>query len=148
MMLARDLLTALGVLAFAIAVFFVAEGYTVEARFFPQLIAGVLVLLAVAMLLRTLLRWRAGAKEDFTMFEAPWRVLGVVVLSALYFGALSLVGFTLASLVFIPLTAWLFGYRKLHVTVPLALSFVVALIGLLNGILGLPMPPDIILANI
>jgi putative tricarboxylic transport membrane protein len=147
-MVARDLATALVVLALAVAVYVIAEGYSVEARFFPQLIAGVLALLALAMLLRTLLRWRAGEKDEFAMFETPWRMLGIVVLTALYFAALSSIGFTLASLVFIPLTAWLFGYRKLHVTVPLALAFVVALIGLLNGILGLPMPPDIILAHI
>jgi hypothetical protein len=147
-MLARDLLTALGVLAFAIAVFVVANDYTAEARFFPQLIAGVLALLSIAMLARTALRRRAGTGEEYAMFEAPGRILGIVVISALYFVALSRVGLTLSSVVFIPLVAWLFGYRKLHVTVPLALSFVVALIGLLSGVLGLPMPPDIILAHI
>jgi len=147
-MLARDLLTAICVLAFAIAVFVIAAGYTTEARFFPQLIAGVLALLSISMIVRTFLRWRAGMGEEIVMFEAPWRMLGIIVLTAIYFEALSRIGLTLSSLVFIPLVAWVFGYRKLYVTVPLAASFVVALIGLLNGILGLPLPPDVILAHI
>jgi hypothetical protein len=100
------------------------------------------------MLARTLLRWRAGTGEEYEMFKAPWRILAIVVITAFYFEALSLVGLTLSSVVFIPLVAWLFGYRKLHVTVPVALSFVVALIGLLSGVLGLPLPPDVILAHI
>lgn len=147
-MLARDLSTALSVLVLATAVFIFAQGYPDEAGFFPKLIAGVLALLSVAMIVRSLLRWKHGTGDDFVMFEAPWPMLGAVVITALYFAVLSQVGFTLSSLVFIPLSAWLFGYRKLHVTVPLAIAFVVALIGLFSGVLGLPMPPDIILARI
>jgi len=146
-MFKRDILTALGVFAFAVAVIVNARGYSEESRFFPQLVAGALALLAIMMFVRTLQSRARTPENGDAMFEAPWRMLLVVVLTAIYFTAFSVVGFTLASVIFIPLSAWLFGYRKLWVTVPVAVAFVVGLIALFNGILGLPMPPDLVLAT-
>lgn len=145
-MFRRDLLTGMGVLAFALAVLIVSRRYTLEARFFPQLIAGVLAVLALVMIARTLLR--SEQPESYKLFEAPWKVLLVVVMTGLYIGGISLVGFTLASFLFIPLTAWIFGYRKVHVSAGAALLFVIGVAALFSGVLGLPMPPDLILSRL
>jgi uncharacterized membrane protein YfcA len=114
------------------------------ARMFPRLVLGLLGLLSVAYLLRTLVRrWPEGAAGPF--FTHPGRFAVALGLMAGFGAGFTQVGFVTAALMFVPAFAVALGLRRPLLLAAGTASFV-AFVHLVF-VVGLrrPLPPDLLL---
>ena len=131
----RDSVSGAALLLLSGAYFFAARGLP-SARdepgpvFFPTLLSGVLLVLALVILVRG---WRSSAGEAR---RRSWRVIGVTVVYAVVFSS---IGFATATVVYIGAVALVLGRRGWRV---LALSAATTVsIYLVFGLgLGVPLP--------
>lgn len=121
-----DTLVACGLILVAIGFLAMALDLDMQVAMMPIAVLVGLIGLGAALLVSDQRKASAEiAPERVT--QAPGRVLGAFALIVIFFVAVHFVGFYPSVAVFVPLSAWLFGYRS---PVGLAVATVIVLAGI------------------
>ncbi len=127
-----------------LAQFLMALRYPSDPRLFPLIVAGVGVLLSVAIVFGVGLHYADTDSPE--PLSKPDLILALVV-SPAYGFALWLFGYWIASGLAIPLLAWLLGYRNRSVLMTATMSVVVVL-GVLFPLLDVPLPSGFLMQQL
>jgi hypothetical protein len=116
----RDFLSSLVVLAFGLGAYVMAMRYG-DAGMVPRLVSGIMIFAAILMLIRSVLRPPAMAdssdetvSSDFRRLtpEEAVRTTIAIVLTLVYILLVKPLGFFSASVLYIPLSAYMLGLRN------------------------------------
>jgi Tripartite tricarboxylate transporter TctB family len=124
--------------------FLMALRYPSDPRLFPLIVAGVGVLLSVAIVFGVGLHYADTDSPE--PLSKPDLILALVV-SPAYGFVLWLLGYWIASGIAIPLLAWLLGYRNRSVLMTSTISVVVVL-GVLFPLLDVPLPSGFLMQQL
>jgi hypothetical protein len=141
----RDTIAGAIVLAFGATVFIAAGHYAPAAALFPRAVAGLMMLAATILILRDL----AGRSPRLDLGigkAAALRIGMVVMLSLIYVAGVASIGFVTASVIFIPVTAFLLGVRNVLEVTLATVIFVGGIAYLFRHVFGIPLPREILLA--
>jgi len=113
--------------------------------YYPRFVAIALILLGLAVSLRSVMRPRADTAEQSAVHPHAFRrtVLMFAIL-AVYAMAISHLGFIVASCLVLVATLWLAGERRLYLIIPLALLLPVALYFFFLKVANVPIPLGIL----
>lgn len=138
-----EIVFAAALIAVAGAVFVLSADYPAGSAAFPRVLAALLALCAVVVTVRQL---RHGAEADGQPFfvHLPRFLLAVVILMA-YVAAIGVAGYLLPSFALAVGLPFVLGYRRLALTVPLALGTLAAIVLIFNVVLERPLPPDVLM---
>ncbi|MHA6964525.1 tripartite tricarboxylate transporter TctB family protein [Zobellella denitrificans] len=110
----------------------------------PQIILWSGVILSATMITQEL-RKRLKEQEDKTFFIDKRRFLIAATLCCLYIPSVHFVGFYSSTILFIPITALLFGYRNKTVTIAATTIFITGLFVIFSLIMGKELPSEFFL---
>lgn len=134
---------AAALIAVAGAVFVLSADYPAESAAFPRVLAVLLALCAVLVAARQLRhRDEAGAQPFF--LHLPRFLITLVALVA-YVVAIDVTGYLLPSFALAVALPFVLGYRRLALTVPIAVGTLVLIVLVFNVALERPMPPDVLM---
>ncbi|WP_413206121.1 tripartite tricarboxylate transporter TctB family protein [Rhodospirillum sp. A1_3_36] len=135
--LGADGFTALGLIAGAVLLAIKASELSTMAGLLPLAMLVMLIGLGALLVIMDA-RKNARGEDPSRLTETPGRALGAFALIILYCLAVDVIGFYLATLIAVPVIAWVFGYRdKFRLALGTAIF-----IGLLFGIFSLIMNQD------
>lgn len=83
---------------------------------------------------------RLNSDGDIPFFVDANRFLIAAVLSCLYVPAVHFIGFYSATILFVPSTAWIFGYRNKQVIATVSIVFIASLFVIFSLIMGKELP--------
>lgn len=126
-------------------VFFTADGYRKEARMFPQVVAGITAILCLMLIIKSsisLIRAKRSAseKQEGKSTEAIVRFWHAIVGVLLYPAFIILLGFIPATLIYLPTSMWLFGYRNKKVILLVTILLTAFMYVLFGVILSVKLP--------
>ena len=146
-MLSRDLLGALlflviftvyGVLAWQIPLLPFEEYEVVTSSTMPKIYAVLGVMFSLLSIIAIVLKEKAAQPDDPLFTKATLQqTLGLVVLMVIYAATLELLGFVVATLVFLLAGFWLMGERRFKVLVLAAVPIVLIFWLLMTQVLGI-----------
>lgn len=138
----RDQIAA-GLLMIAVAVFW-WDSYTInaaEAHMYPRLILIVLAALAALLFVRGA---RMGAQRADAPVVMVWfAFLAFLACTIAYVAAVAYIGFFTASVVYIPLVAWLIGLRQHWLNALVTVIFLLATWLVFVALFARPLPKEI-----
>lgn len=140
-----ELVVALVILALAALGLVDAMGFPPTSAYLPISVLGLTCLLSLAWALQSLLAIR---RERPTLRLDPAetrRLLTLAALSLLYALGIVYVGFFTSTFIFIPLSAFLLGYRSARGLVISTVAFALLLYAVFGLLLRTPLPPELIL---
>ena len=106
-----ETLTALGLILISAGLLIPTIGMRPISALLPASMLVALIVLSIVLLIRDQ-RKAASGEPAAPMTESPHRVAGAFALVVLYAVATDVVGFYPATVVTVPLVAWLFGFRN------------------------------------
>lgn len=110
-------------------------GHAMGPAFFPRIVLACISVMAVLVIADTLRR-PAGRVR----IVGHWRVLGLVGIAVVYGEAITVIGFTLASIAFVVAVAAILGYRRWAVVVSVAVIYAFAVWFLFEKVLLIILP--------
>jgi putative tricarboxylic transport membrane protein len=127
----------------------VEKSSVINARFFPKLMGGLLILLSIGMAVENYFRISTGqskpSDEDKKKRKGDLARLGAVALICLlYYLLFQPLGFLLSSLLFMLGFLTFLGVRKWHVILPLSVLVPLCVYLLFKTILGAPLPDGLL----
>jgi hypothetical protein len=139
-----DRISGIVLLAVGGAALYISSGYTASGRVFPMLAAAALVLCALGILGRSFTRSR---QLDYDGPSLEWigRMLGLLVLIFLYVLGVAHLGYTTSTLVFVPITAFVCGLRRLSWLFFGTIIYVAVSSAIFLRLFHTQFPPDLIL---
>jgi hypothetical protein len=146
-MLSRDLLGALITVLFGAAVFVMSRSFDPAAALFPRAVAGIMILCGVILGGRALLRGQKSIPDEVDPAALPRTGL-IILLTILYVIGVSTIGYMTATVIFIPLTAWLLGIRQVAAIALATVIFVGLTVFLFRHVFHVPLPREILLGMI
>jgi putative tricarboxylic transport membrane protein len=138
----RDQLAA-GLLMVTVAVFW-WDSYTInaaEAQMYPRLILIVLAVLAALLFLRG--TRMGGRRADAPVVMVWFAFLAFMACTTAYVVAVAYIGFFTASIVYIPLVAWLIGLRQHWLNALVTVIFLLATWLVFVALFARPLPKEI-----
>lgn len=150
MQFTQDRLAGLIFLLFGVAALVIGRGYKMGAEIFPMAAAGLMVVCALLLLARPPgPRIRQPGEEELDGEEPPAgsatgrRIAAAIILTALYIGAVGVVGYVTASAVFILAAALGLGMRQWRLVAVVGALFLGGLYALFHYGFQTPLPPEI-----
>ncbi len=137
----RDTIAALLGLAIGGAFIFMSRNIGAGGMF-PRVVAGIMVAASLGLLAKAFFRPSAIAPMNR---EEILRVTASVVLTLLYIAAVAPLGFIVASLIFIPATAYTLGLKRHIMIWVTTVVFVASVYLLFQAIFGTPLPRGLLL---
>ncbi|MBW6419338.1 tripartite tricarboxylate transporter TctB family protein [Celeribacter sp. PS-C1] len=137
----RDLLFCAMAIAAALIVLIASFSYQSASAYFPRLLTIFVALLALALGVE---RYRSEPnveRADGTGNDELWAFLKIVASILAYVGAMLLIGFTAATVLFLTAMMTMLGARNLVILVPVALGLTGLLVFLFFWFLGVS-PPE------
>jgi hypothetical protein len=140
----RDSFAAAVILAFGATVFVIAGSFDPAAALFPRAVAAIMMAAAVVM----------GVRPFFARTEQPLetidrgsmlRVGMVIGLTFVYVVGVAWLGYATASIIFIPVTAWLLGIRNLGLIAATTIVYVGVITFLFRQVFSIPLPRELLL---
>jgi len=127
----------------------VEKSSVINARFFPKLMGGILILLSIGMAVENYFRKSTGrskaSDEDRKKLKGEWaRLSAVATICLLYYLLFQPLGFLLSSLLFMLGFLTFLGVRKWHVILPLSVLVPLCVYLLFKTILGAPLPDGLL----
>ena len=127
----------------------VEKSSVINARFFPKLMGGILILLSIGMVVENYFRKSTGrskaSDEDRKKLKGEWaRLSAVAIICLLYYLLFQPLGFLLSSLLFMLGFLTFLGVRKWHVILPLSVLVPLCVYLLFKTILGAPLPDGLL----
>ncbi len=107
----HDRVAALFLMALSAGAFVYADEYPDEAAMYPRMISGLMFVFATLLCLRTFLT-KFRDKVFDKLAQNPGRLLAAVAVTAVFFIGAGFIGFYPAVAIFIPVMAWIGGYRN------------------------------------
>ena len=137
-MIARYSETITGLLLVALAAFamFEASKMSGGARFFPMLVSGALGIFSLIYLVRSVL----AARPSPPTIPNAGKFFIVLIGSIIYINAIVAVGYITSTVVFIPLIAWLIGFRRPVFIIVTTLVYIVSVYVLFEVLFGRALP--------
>lgn len=140
-----ELVTALVILALAAAGIAQATGFPVASAYLPMAVLGLACFLSLAWAVQSILAIRREP-PSFRLDPAETRrLLTLAGLSLLYAFAIVEIGFFTSTFIFIPLSAFLLGYRSAKGLAIATAAFALLLYAVFGLLLRTPLPPELIL---
>ncbi len=140
-----ELVIALVVLALAAAGIVQATEFPVASAYLPFAVLGLACALSLAWAVQSVLAIRREP-PSFRLDPAETRrLLTLAGLSLIYALAIVEIGFFTATFIFIPLTAFLLGYRSVRGIAIATAAFALLLYAVFGLLLRTPLPPELIL---
>lgn len=140
-LLSGDALAAVGVFVFGATAFFMTSDFSGQTRIFPQIVSGMMMFCAALLFLRTL---RFGQKPQVRP-AVNKMALGRSIAATLGYVALIVpLGFLAASLIYMPLAAYLVGVRNHLLIWSMTILFVGGIYLLFTGPFHTPIPRGLI----
>lgn len=140
-----ELVIALVVLALAAAGIAQAIGFPVASAYLPVAVLGLACVLSFTWAVQSVQAIRREP-PSFRLDPAETRrLLTLAGLSLLYAFAIVAIGFFTATLIFIPLAAFLLGYRSVRGLAIATAAFALLLYSVFGLLLRTPLPPELIL---
>jgi putative tricarboxylic transport membrane protein len=127
----------------------VEKSSVINARFFPKLMGGILILLSIGMAVENYFRISTGqskaSDEDKKKRKVEWaRLSAVAIICLLYYLLFQPLGFLLSSLLFMLGFLTFLGVRRWYVVVPLSILVPLCVYLLFKTILGAPLPEGLL----
>jgi len=159
MTLTYDRLGYLAVLLLGLGALWMTFGFPAESAIFPRIVAGVLAAMGGLHLLSTFVA-QMGRKEEAVgddgsggyqlergaaFFDSPARFAIIFVLSVAYCVGIAAAGYYTSTLLFIPVSLIVLGYRKPVAVVLATAGYVVVTWLVISVLFGRPLPPERIL---
>lgn len=137
----HDRVAGLAILAgSALGLIYTANLYE-EAAQFPRVVFGIIALCALLLLGRTFLAKHRKTSSNPFFIHLP-RLLLITGLMLVYIILINRVGYYTVTLVFIPLTSWLLGFRrKLYIALT-TLVYLLCVYVVFNYLFSMPFPPE------
>ncbi|NVK43421.1 MAG: tripartite tricarboxylate transporter TctB family protein [Oceanospirillaceae bacterium] len=110
----------------------------------PELVLWFGMILASVMIF-TEVKKSFKSEESNVFFVDVNRFLIAAVLSCIYVPAVHFIGFYSATALFVPLTAWMFGYRNKRVIASVSVIFIASLFVIFSLIMGKELPSEFFL---
>ena len=139
-----ELAFAAALMAAAGAVGWVASGYPAESAAFPQVLAGLLAVLAALIFVRELARRRRGAALAGSLFIHPGRFAAGTAALVAYVAAVEWFGYLVPSFALGTLLPLVAGYRRLGMSAAATLAALVFIVAVFVVLLERPLPPDLL----
>jgi len=142
--LTPDVISALVIIAISIFLLSKTTGLPAESSLFPSAVLRVMIILAVVLGSMSLVKnWSADTTKD--VFKDRRRFLHTVIVIVAYAVAVDTIGFYSSTVIMLPATAFLFGYRLLHNIAITTVSLVGALLVLFTLLMGREFPTEFFL---
>jgi hypothetical protein len=113
-----------------------------EAALFPQMVIGAIILLSALMLIRTFKQDQRGKTFPSFFISIP-RFLLIISLMLGYIIGVQYAGYYTATLFFIPLTAWMLGFRNKGMIVSTTILYILGIYLVFNRLFELPLPLEL-----
>jgi putative tricarboxylic transport membrane protein len=140
----RDPIAAVIVFAFAGTIFVMAGSFDPAAALFPRAVAAIMMAAAVAMGVRPFLIRMEQPLETIDR-GSMLRVGMVIGLTFIYVIGVAWLGYATASVVFIPVTAWLLGIRNISLIAATTIVYVGIITFLFRQVFSIPLPREVLL---
>ena len=140
-----ELVIALVILALAAAGIAEATGFPVASAYLPFAVLGLTCLLSFAWAVQSVLAIRRERPSLRLDPAETRRLLTLAGLSLLYALAITEIGFFTSTFIFIPLSAFLLGYRSVRGLAIATAAFALLLYAVFGLLLRTPLPPELIL---
>lgn len=139
-----ETIAALILVSFAVFTWIQASAISGGAGIFPRLIVYVLAFFSLVYLVRSIAVARAGTQvfEDIGIF------LILLVASVIYINCVTYVGYVTSSLIFIPLMAWMIGFRRPLYILAVTLIYMASVYLLFEVVFGRPLPSELLLETL
>lgn len=136
-----DALAAIGTFLFGAVTFYLSSDFSGQTRTFPQIVSGLMMFCSVLLFLRTL---RFGQKKHVRE-PVNMTALGLSIAATLgYVALLAPLGFLTASLIYVPVAAYLVGVRNHKLIWATTILFVGGIYLLFTGPFHTPLPRELI----
>ena len=127
----------------------VEKSSVINARFFPKVMGGILILLSIVMAIENYFRVSTdksnAADKDKKKLKGRWARLGAVAfICLLYYLLFQPLGFLLSSLLFMLGFLMFLGVRRWYVVLPLSILVPLCVYLLFKTILGAPLPDGLL----
>lgn len=136
-----EVIAGLVLVAFSVFAWREASGIRPAAAMFPSLIIMALGFFSVVYLVRSVLA--GGATPP--VFARGWVFVVVMALTLLYVNAVVRIGYVTSTLVFIPLLAWVIGFRRPVYIAVTTLVYLACVYVLFELLFGRPLPSEALL---
>ena len=138
---------------FAIFMLFQSKNYTLEARRFPQSVAGVMLVLSGYTVVISFLKYKKNKVDEVaevfiktkrTQDLKDYSWLMVIAFGILYFMLLRPLGFIITTMAIMIATPIILGYKKYIVIIVLALTFTLGFYWIFTSAFFIPLPKGIL----
>ena len=121
---------------------FPTDAYTgISSAFFPRIMATCLAACCVALLIKTFVMKKESEFDSITLKDRRNReVLIGIILAFIFVETIKPVGFLVVSPIYMFLMMWLLEYRKLKISIPVAVVFPVVVYLLFRNVLKIMLP--------
>ncbi len=140
-----DTWIAVAFMALSIGVYSVASGYDPLPSRFPLILSLCTMALAILLVINTLRKCRI--QQDETATSSQGVILGNFIMPLIvgigmcaYAASLEFCGFIAPSILLMFFIAWVLGYRRAGMLLLVALLVVLAVYGIFDQLLGVPLP--------
>jgi len=138
-LITRDRMVCLGVLALASFAWIEAQNYPQEARIFPELILIGIFAMTFTILAKTFF---ATPGDEGPFIQNPRNFIYLVAGIALYILGMSTIGFFTATTIFMLAFSYLIGYRHIPQLVAVTAGFIAFLWFVFVWVFKRPLPPE------
>lgn len=139
MLITRDRMVCLGVLALSIFAWIESAGYPEEARVFPRLILLGMFAMNFVILAKTFF---AAPTDDGPFIQNPRNFILIVVGIGFYIVGLSQLGFFTATILFMLVFSFVVGYRHIPQLIAVTALFAAFLWLVFVKVFKRPLPPE------
>ena len=144
LVLAPDVIAAFVVIAISVFLLSKTAGLPAESSQFPSAVLRVMILLAVVLGSRDIIRnWAGSTTRD--VFKNRGRFLRTATVIVIYAVAVDTIGFYSSTVIMLPVTAFLFGYQHRRNVAITTISLVGALLILFTLLMGREFPTEFFL---
>lgn len=139
-----DISLGLCIAAMAVFLYILTNNWTTSAAVFPRIVAGILFVLALINAWQGFCR--LGVANQDTFLPKPLGFVKIWLAIPLYFAAVWVIGFPIATVLLIVGIARLFGFKKWHQSLIAGVVFVAIMLAVFTGLFDRPLPLGLLFA--
>lgn len=136
-----EVMAGLVLVAFSVFAWREASMIRGAASFFPSLVIGALGIFSLIYLTRSVL---AGRPEE-PVFVRGWVFVAALAISLVYVNAVAHIGYVTSTVVFIPVLAWVIGFRRPVYLAVTTVGYIICVYVMFELVFRRPLPSELLL---